>query len=80
MTSAIANQAIKRNSYLPNKEQVTDARGQSLGETLQQQQALQQKVINDIVRKSNGTVKPENIIFWKQLRNERNGRNDNERI
>ena len=65
MTSAIANQAIKRNSYLPNKEQVTDARGQSLGETLQQQQALQQKVINDIVRKSNGTVKPENIIFWK---------------
>ena len=67
MTSVIANQAIKRNSYLPNKEQiiVIDARGQSLGETLQQQQALQQKVINDIVRKSNGTVKPENIIFWK---------------
>ncbi|BBM36912.1 hypothetical protein JCM16774_1858 [Pseudoleptotrichia goodfellowii] len=44
---------------------VIDARGQSLGKTLQQQQELQQKVIDDIVRKSNGTIKPENIIFWK---------------
>ncbi|WP_026738094.1 hypothetical protein [Pseudoleptotrichia goodfellowii] len=67
MTSAIANQAIKRNSYLPSTGQiiVIDARGQSLGKTLQQQQELQQKVIDDIVRKSNGTIKPENIIFWK---------------
>ena len=67
MTSVIANQATKRNDYLPNKEQiiVIDARGQNLGETLQKQQELQQKVINDIVKKSNGTVKPENIIFWK---------------
>ena len=67
MTSVIGNQAIKRNNYLPNKEQiiVIDARGQSLGKTLQQQKELQQKIINDIVRKSNGTVKPENIIIWK---------------
>ena len=67
MTSVIANQATKRNDYLPNKEQiiVIDARGQSLGKTLQQQKELQQKIINDIVRKSNGTVKPENIIIWK---------------
>jgi len=68
MTSVIGKQAIQRASELPKEtvqRVIIDARGQSLGKTVQEQMMKKQQVIDDIVRKSNGTIKPENVMFWE---------------
>ena len=68
MTSVIGKQAIQRASELPKEtvqRVIIDARGQSLGKTVQEQMLKKQQVIDDIVRKSNGTIKPENVMFWE---------------
>lgn len=64
MMSVIGKQAIQRANELP-KEMIQDARGQSLGKTVQEQMLKKEQVIDDIVRKSNGIIKKENILFWE---------------
>ena len=68
MTSVIGKQAIQRANELPKEtvqRVIIDARGQSLGKTVQEQMLKKEKVIDDIVRKSNGIIKKENILFWE---------------
>ena len=68
MTSVIGKQAIQRANELPKEtvqRVIIDVRGQSLGKTVQEQMLKKQQVIDDIVRKSNGTIKPENVMFWE---------------
>ena len=68
MTSVIGKQAIQRVSELPEgavQRILIDARGQSLGNTVQEQMLKKQQVIDDIVRKSNGIIKKENVLFWE---------------
>ena len=68
MTSVIGKQAIQRANELPKEtvqRVIIDARGQSLGKTVQEQMLKKEQVIDDIVRKSNGIIKKENILFWE---------------
>ena len=68
MTSVIGKQAVQRANELPKEtiqRVIIDARGQSLGNTVQEQILKKQQLIDDIVRKSNGIIKKENILFWE---------------
>ena len=68
MTNVIGKQAIQRANELPKEtvqRVIIDARGQSLGKTVQEQMLKKEQVIDDIVRKSNGIIKKENILFWE---------------
>jgi len=68
MTSVIGKQAVQRANELPKEtiqRVIIDARGQSLGKTVQEQMLKKEQVIDDIVRKSNGIIKKENILFWE---------------
>ena len=68
MTSVIGKQAIQRANELPKEtvqRVIIDVRGQSLGKTVQEQMLKKEQVIDDIVRKSNGIIKKENILFWE---------------
>ena len=68
MTNVIGKQAIQRANELPKEtvqRVIIDARGQSLRKTVQEQMPKKEQVIDDIVRKSNGIIKKENILFWE---------------
>ena len=76
MAKTIVEQYEKRKNELPigtRKNIVIDARGQGI--TYSQEQ----KIIQKIIEKSNGTIKKSDITIWKQ-KGRKNGRVINKRI